>query len=106
MIFRNIRNGLQFHFWSIFCGQKVNFKWLSYQADRPLVDVSSVFWLFFQANLILINHPHPFLYFGIELPRKDINAKRWICLNRSKGPFSSSERSDLAPFHIFIYVIQ
>ena len=28
---------------------------------RPLVDVSSktsVFWLFFQANLILINHPH------------------------------------------------
>ena len=30
-------NRLQFYFWSIFCGQKVNFKWRSYQADRPLV---------------------------------------------------------------------
>ena len=32
----------------------------SCQTERPLVvvDVSSVFWLFFQANLILINHPH------------------------------------------------
>ena len=35
--FSQYSNRLQFHFWSIFCGQKVNFKWRSYQADRPLV---------------------------------------------------------------------
>ena len=35
--FLQYTNRLQFHFWSIFCGQKVNFKWRSYQADRPLV---------------------------------------------------------------------
>ena len=26
-----------FHFWSIFCGHKYNYKWRSYQADRPIV---------------------------------------------------------------------
>ena len=35
--FSQYSNRLQFHFWLIFCGQKVNFKWRSYQADRPLV---------------------------------------------------------------------
>ena len=35
--FLQYTNRLQFHVWSIFCGQKVNFKWRSYQADRPLV---------------------------------------------------------------------
>ena len=42
--FLQYTNRLQFHFWSIFCGQKVNFKWRSYQADRPLVFF--IFWLF------------------------------------------------------------
>ena len=36
--------------------------WLFFQANLILIiilfDVSSVFWLFFQANLILVNHPH------------------------------------------------
>ena len=32
MIFSNIRTN--FNFWSIFCGQKVNFNWRSYQASR------------------------------------------------------------------------
>ena len=40
MIFCNIRADFNFHFWSIFCGKKVNFKWRSYQADRPLVHVN------------------------------------------------------------------
>ena len=38
--FLQYTNRLQFHFWSIFCGQKVNFKWRSYQADRPTLDPS------------------------------------------------------------------
>ena len=29
-----------FILWSILCGQKANYKWRSYQADRPLVEIT------------------------------------------------------------------
>ena len=31
------------YFWSISCGQKANYKWRSYQADRPLVNLSATY---------------------------------------------------------------
>ena len=98
MIFLQFTNRLQFHFWLIFCGQKVNFKWRSYQAVRPLVSTLDSFLKNGSVTFSLFWHePSQGWYYS--------TTQSWIWLNRSKGHFSRSERSKFATFLQFWHLL-